>query len=286
MRVANMGTSLRIRLGASLRIRGDATIIAQHKPSSFLSPSTQPTGNKRFALDLLTGANLRGGSNLCSAGSNPRDLPGLECAGRLDADSTGLLLWADDPALVQFIIGPSTPVEKEYIVRVTGHEEWAPEMLEETLQLMRHGAIHLDGRKLLAASVERLNEEQLRFTLVEGRHRQIRRMCHVAGLCVNAIKRVRIGSLRLGSLPAGYWAPLTPANAASLLLPSRGPRAEPRAASGAAPPRNLQARGGAAALSWASPGKPAKSERRRKARARRAAGLAGGLARSAASAYT
>lgn len=87
-------------------------LFMQHKPHSFLSPSTKPTGNKRFAIDLLT---KRNAVPQCqwSGGVDPRTLANLKCAGRLDADSTGLMLWSTDAALVERIIGPRSTVEKE-----------------------------------------------------------------------------------------------------------------------------------------------------------------------------
>lgn len=281
-----MRASLR-RAARPLQRIGNAVVIAQHKPNSFLSPSTRPMGNKRFAVDLLTSANQRG-EGWAGPTEHPRDVRGLECAGRLDADSTGLLLWSDSAELVQHIIG-SQRVEKEYLVRVRGHADWSDAMTEQTLRLMRHGGIQLDGKPLAPAGVEWLNEDQLRFTLVEGRHRQIRRMCELVGLRVEAIKRVRIGGLRLGALPVGYWAPVLPANAASLLLAPQGgggaARAPSRrAASDGEPPtrqagrrrdgRHPSAAPGSAEAqesSWAPPGKAAKAQRRRKARARREA---------------
>ena len=196
------------------RIAEGAAIIAQHKPKSFLSPSTEPRGNKQFARDILTRQNLRG---QWARSIQPSDLPGLTCAGRLDADSSGLLLWTDDESLVQHIIGPDTPIEKEYLVRVSGHVQWSPRERESTLDLLREGII-LDGERLRRAEVKFLNEAQLSFTLREGKHRQIRRMCAEVGLQVVALKRVRIGKLRLASLAPGFWTPLKPAQAASLFV--------------------------------------------------------------------
>ena len=197
------------------RIAKGAAIIAQHKPFSLLSPSTKPLGNKKFAVDLLTRKNLRGKS--WNRDVDPCDIRGLKCAGRLDADSTGLLLWTDDEQLEQFIIGPSTPVEKEYLVRITGHASWSESQFQDTLGLLREG-ISLDGKPLLRSGVRRLNESQLQMTLLEGRHRQIRRMLATVGLQVDAIKRVRIGKLRLASLPVGCWSSLSAAQAASMFL--------------------------------------------------------------------
>jgi 23S rRNA pseudouridine2604 synthase len=97
-------------------------------------------------------------------------------------------------------------LEKEYIVRVSGH------LPEESLQLLRQG-LSLDGKPLKPARVEWLNRDQLRFVLTEGRKRQIRRMCEMVGLEVIGLKRVRIGKLRLGNLPEGKWRFLEPGEA-------------------------------------------------------------------------
>ena len=196
-----------------LRISPTAAIMYQHKPYGFLSPSSAPEGNKVFALDLLTRSN-----NSCGKwqrDEDPRDLPGLRAAGRLDADSTGLMLWSTDKNLVEYIIGQSSSVEKEYLVRLSGHEHWTPRQLDETVEQLREG-MHLDGRPLKSTSIHRLNEEQFRITLTEGRHRQIRRMCALVGLKVEAIKRVRIGRLLLKGLKVGCWVSLKPKQASSL----------------------------------------------------------------------
>jgi 23S rRNA pseudouridine2604 synthase len=196
-----------------MRIRHGAIILAQHKPFGMLSPSTAPMGNKRFARDLLVRKNMRGE---WKSEAEPRDTPGLICCGRLDADSTGLLLWTDDDGLAQHIIGPGTNVEKEYLVRVSGHESWEKAQREDSLSLLREGIV-LDGKPLLPSSFGWLNESQLRVVLREGRHRQIRRMCAIAGLQVTGLKRVRIGQLRLQGLKTGFFTSLSPGLAAKAL---------------------------------------------------------------------
>lgn len=125
-------------------------------------------------------------------------LRGLAPAGRLDIDSTGLLVLTQDGRIARALIGDDSKVEKEYLVRVEG------ELDAEGLALLNHG-LELDGRKLRPAKVERLNEDQLRFVLREGRKRQIRRMCELVGLRVTGLKRVRIGRVKLGDLPLGEW---------------------------------------------------------------------------------
>jgi 23S rRNA pseudouridine2604 synthase len=63
----------------------------------------------------------------------------------------------------------------------------------------------LDGKPLKRAEVDWQNPEQLRFVLREGKKRQIRRMCELVGLKVTALKRVRMGRVKLGDLPVGEW---------------------------------------------------------------------------------
>jgi 23S rRNA pseudouridine2604 synthase len=72
------------------------------------------------------------------------------------------------------------------------------------LALLRHG-LELDGEALRPAQVEWVNDDQLRFVLTQGKKRQIRRMCEAVGLQVLGLKRVRIGKVMLGDLPAGQW---------------------------------------------------------------------------------
>jgi 23S rRNA pseudouridine2604 synthase len=91
-------------------------------------------------------------------------------------------------------------------VRVQG--SMAP-LAEDNLRLLRSG-LELDGRPLKPARVERINRDQLRFVLREGRKRQIRRMCDLVGLKVVGLKRVRIGKIKLGDLPEGKWRFLRP----------------------------------------------------------------------------
>jgi 23S rRNA pseudouridine2604 synthase len=128
----------------------------------------------------------------------PGHLRGLAPAGRLDIDSTGLLVLTQDGRVARRLIGQDSEVEKEYLVRVEG------ELSEEGLQRLRHGLV-LDGIVLRPARVSWQNEDQLRFVLREGRKRQIRRMCELVGLRVLGLKRVRSGSVPLGALPVGQW---------------------------------------------------------------------------------
>jgi 23S rRNA pseudouridine2604 synthase len=125
-------------------------------------------------------------------------LHGLAPAGRLDIDSTGLLVLTQDGRVARHLIGEDSSVEKEYLVRVEG------ELSDADMKRLNHG-LSLDGEKLKPAKVSWQNEDQLRFVLREGKKRQIRRMCEMVGLHVVGLKRVRIGSVNLGKLPIGQW---------------------------------------------------------------------------------
>lgn len=162
---------------------------------------------------------------------NPSQLRGLAPAGRLDIDSTGLLVLTQDGRVARQLIGEDSVMEKEYLVRVvyTGADPTAgaPTQLSRIddddpvstnvqavfppamLARLRHG-LSLDGQALKPAKVEWQNPEQLRFVLTEGKKRQIRRMCELVGLKVVGLKRVRIGGVMLGNLPVGQWRYLAP----------------------------------------------------------------------------
>lgn len=127
----------------------------------------------------------------------------LAAAGRLDIESTGLLVLTQDGRIAKQLIGENSNIEKEYLVRVEGQLD------EKGLQLLNHG-LKLDGQALLPAKVVWQNQDQLRFILRQGKKRQIRRMCALVGLKVTGLKRVRIGNVRLGKLPLGQWRILLP----------------------------------------------------------------------------
>ncbi|MEZ5995335.1 MAG: pseudouridine synthase [Hyphomonadaceae bacterium] len=178
-----------------------------NKPVGFVS--AQPEGGQTPAARLLTRANLIGAQiNL------PTKHTSLAPLGRLDQDSRGLLLLSEDGVLARAIIGPASQLDKEYRVRVAGRADAGK------LKLLRHG-LALDGRQLKPAIVEEIGPQLLRFVLMEGRNRQIRRMCEAVGLVVTDLQRVRIGPLQLGDLPEGMWRALSTAERAALIAASR-----------------------------------------------------------------
>jgi 23S rRNA pseudouridine2604 synthase len=195
-----------------------------NKPPGFVSG--QPEPGYTPAVRLLTREALVGNSEVI-----PEPRMSLPPLGRLDMDSRGLLILSDDGVLAKAVIGPQSELDKEYVVRVRGRID------DRRLGLLRHG-LELDGRKLKPAKVAQIAEQTLRFVLVEGRNRQIRRMCDLVGLGVADLLRVRIGPLQLGDLPEGRWRPLTAGEREALIAASaphpggsssrRGPASPPR----------------------------------------------------------
>lgn len=177
-----------------------------NKPVGYVS--AQPEGAQVPAARLLIRANMVG------EGVPPSSRASLAPLGRLDQDSHGLLLLSEDGVLAKAVIGPASLLEKEYLVRVRGA------FSAHKLKLLRHGLM-LDGRALKPAKVEETGPSLLRFVLTEGRKRQIRRMCALVDLEVLDLKRVRIGPLKLGSLPHGKWRPLADEERTALLKASR-----------------------------------------------------------------
>jgi 23S rRNA pseudouridine2604 synthase len=184
--------------------QAERVTILLHKPMGFVSG--QAEDGHEPAVSLVSAASRWSGDKLARR-FHPGQLRGLAPAGRLDIDSTGLLVLTQDGRIAKQLIGDDSSVEKEYLVRVQ-HPPQGP-LPEAELQRLRHGLM-LDGRALRPARVSWANEDQLRFVLREGRKRQIRRMCELVGLKVLGLKRVRIGSVVLAQLPAGQWRYLGP----------------------------------------------------------------------------
>lgn len=168
-----------------------------NKPIGFVS--AQPEKNYRPAIALVSAENQYSDARDRNPQRfDPRHLRGLAPAGRLDIDSTGLLVLTQDGRIAKQLIGENSRVEKEYLVRVTGKPG------KDGLALLNHG-LSLDGEALRPAEVSWQNKDQLRFVLRQGKKRQIRRMCEMVGLTVVGLKRVRIGRVMLGDLPGGQW---------------------------------------------------------------------------------
>ena len=176
------------------RTQRQRVTILLHKPVGYVSGQPEP--------GYTPAASLIGADNQFDRETAQRfhgsHLMNLAPAGRLDIDSTGLLVLTQDGRIARRLIGEDSKVDKEYLVRVEGQLD------AEGLALLNHG-LELDGVRLRPAKVEWINDDQLRFELREGRKRQIRRMCELVGLNVLGLKRVRIGQIKLSDLPLGEW---------------------------------------------------------------------------------
>lgn len=176
----------------ALKNQKNLVTIVVNKPIGYVSG--QPEPGYEPAIRLVNDRNQYGQQRALHRG----DLQGIAVIGRLDIDSQGLLIFTQDGRLAKKVIGENSEIEKEYLVRVHGY------LSEDNLKLLNYG-LELDGEKLRRAKVSWVNEDQLRFILVEGKKRQIRRMCELVGLEVKGLKRVRVGRLMLGDLPEGRW---------------------------------------------------------------------------------
>lgn len=181
--------------GQPLPRRGETVWLLLHKPRGYVTTLSDEKG-RRTAAQLVADCGVR-----------------VWPVGRLDLNSEGLLLFTNDGAGTDRLLHPSHEVEKEYEVTVTGD-------LNRALPVLT-GPLELDGRPLAPARVDILRRDGqgglLSVTIHEGRNRQVRRMCALAGLEVRALKRVREGPLTLGDLPAGKWRRLTGGEVAALL---------------------------------------------------------------------
>ena len=139
----------------------------------------------------------------------PEGVPGLVPVGRLDADTTGLLLLTNDGPLAHRIAHPSCEVEKEYELTLAPTPQ---SDLEKRLAALASGPELEDG-PMLPPKLSRLrrsgNKTTLNLTTHEGRNRIIRRACAAVGLGLISLKRVRVGPVRLNSLPEGRYRALT-----------------------------------------------------------------------------
>ena len=173
--------------GRPLPSTPDAIYILLHKPRGYVTTLSDEKGRKNVS-QLVSDCPQR-----------------VYPVGRLDMDSEGLLLLTNDGELANHLMHPSHVVDKVYQVWVQG---FTPEGLE---RLSR--PIELDGYRIRKPDVKcqkRTGEKALlQITIHEGRNRQIRRMCAIAGMEVQRLKRIREGSLSLGQLPLGKWRYLT-----------------------------------------------------------------------------
>ncbi|MGE8288102.1 MAG: pseudouridine synthase [Stenotrophomonas sp.] len=138
--------------------------------------------------------------------------PVLSSVGRLDRDTSGLLLMTDDGQLLHRIVSPKARLDKVYVA------ELAQDLRGDEAAQFASGTLLLesDDKPLLPAELEVLGPRQVRLTLHEGRYHQVRRMFAAVGNHVQALQRVRIGGLDLGQLQPGQWRQLQAADLETL----------------------------------------------------------------------
>jgi 23S rRNA pseudouridine2605 synthase len=171
--------------------------IMLHKPEGVVTSSSDPEG-RVTVLDLLTGIDAR-----------------VYPVGRLDYDSSGLLLLTNDGEWANNIVHPRFGVKKTYAAWIAGTPT------KDELASFERGIV-IDGRRTARCEIkikkaaDENNRCLVHITLSEGRNRQIRKMCEAIGHPVLSLKRIAVGSVKLGDLPRGQWRRLTEGEVSAL----------------------------------------------------------------------
>ena len=156
-----------------------------HKPKGWVC-SNQPIGNKKLVIDLFASVKKR-----------------LFTIGRLDRDTTGLLLVSNDGHFAHRVIHPSSNLSKEYLVKTR------EEISHHHLERIARGAC-IEGQWVKPKKVVKMRRGTLKITVKEGKKREVRLFVQKAGLTLLSLKRIRIGGLTLRDLPEGQWKEMTP----------------------------------------------------------------------------
>lgn len=191
----------RVRIDGAALDPPPGLILMLHKPTGYTC-STQDAG--ALVYDLLP-PRFR------------RRSPTLASVGRLDRDTTGLLLMTDDGALLHRIVAPRSHLEKVYEATL------ARDLRGDEAAIFASGKLLLESERapLAPAVLEVLEPRRARLTLTEGRYHQARRMFAAVGNHVEALHRSHVGGLTLGDLQLGKWRPLDSADIASLFAGRR-----------------------------------------------------------------
>jgi 23S rRNA pseudouridine2605 synthase len=183
--------------GVPVGLSPGRVVYAINKPAGVVSTAHDPQG--RPTVVSLAPARVR-----------------LYPVGRLDIDTTGLILLTNDGDLAHRLTHPSFEVDKTYRAVVS-----RPPVRDRALRALREG-IDLDDGRTSPASVKRVSADTLEITIHEGRKRQVRRMCEAVGHPVRRLERVRFGPLALGSLGEGKSRELTAEEISALRRASGG----------------------------------------------------------------
>lgn len=179
--------------GAPVSLAGDRVVYAVHKPRGVVS-TAKDTHGRPTVVELVPGERR------------------LYPVGRLDAETTGLILLTDDGALAERLTHPRYEVPKTYRARVRNGPVGA-----RALERLRTG-VELEDGPTAPAQVSQPRPGLLEITIREGRKRQLRRMCEAVGHPVDALERVAFGPLRLGRLEPGRHRRLSDAEVEALWL--------------------------------------------------------------------
>ncbi len=166
--------------------------VAQAKPTAVYLAYNKPVG-------IICSTDPKAKDNIVDAVGYPERIFNI---GRLDVASSGLILMTNDGDIVNKILRAEGKHEKEYVVTVD--KKLTPDFLNK----MRKGVL-IDDSKTLPARITPLSDKTFSIILVEGRNRQIRRMCEELGFNVTTLERVRIMHIELGKLRVGEWRHLT-----------------------------------------------------------------------------
>lgn len=187
--------------GKPLR-KAERTYLLLYKPKGYLTTYRDPQGRPTI-YDLLPDV---GRASARRAGLKPGPHRYLFPVGRLDLDTSGLLILTNDTAFAERLTNPDYKIPKTYRVKASKH------LTDEQLDELRRGVALRDGRTR-PARVERVRESGgktvFEITITEGRNRQVRRMVEALGAKVLKLVRVAIGPIRIGELPIGGVRELT-----------------------------------------------------------------------------
>jgi 23S rRNA pseudouridine2605 synthase len=186
----------RVRVDGKPLVARERLYLLLYKPTGYLTTYKDPEG-RPTVYDLIADVGTF-----------------LSPVGRLDLDTSGLLLMTNDNRFAERVTNPHSHVPKTYLVKASTR------LTDAQLQRLREG-IELGDGPTRPAVVRRVrdsaNDTHFEITLTEGRNRQVRRMVEALGAKVLKLVRVRVGPIAIGTLPIGKWRLLTPAEVVAIM---------------------------------------------------------------------
>lgn len=167
-----------------IEIKDEKVYYILNKPRGFICSNKQ-VGSKKLVIDLFAQENKR-----------------VFTIGRLDRDTTGLLLLTNDGHFAQKVIHPSNNISKEYLVKTQ------QELTHEHLVQISKGTL-IEGKWIRPIKVTKMRHGTVKIVVKEGKKREVRLMVQNSGLTLISLSRIRIGGLKLGPLEEGAWRSLS-----------------------------------------------------------------------------